>query len=101
MIGADTRLVPVADGVLVLIHQVPIIRATALPGTGKHTRWRCACGRELRNETLLARHVRSFHYLEACRLRGNLAPAITPIRYVPSRERRSRMPWRVHAPEYD
>jgi hypothetical protein len=100
MISVDTRFAPCDDGVIVIMHHVPVIRAWQVPGSPTHPHWRCACGRELRNDTLLDKHVRSFHFTHACMAHG-VATKLTPIRQVRSRERRARMPWRVKAPEYE
>ena len=98
---SDAQLVPISGGVHVIIYNMPVIRAVPIVGNGKHTSWRCACGRELRNDTLLLRHVRSFHYAQAYQLQGFVAAPVAPIRFIPARECRARIPWRVHAPEYD
>ena len=76
-------------GVLVVSHD------------SNHTHWHCSlCTETARNKWRMGCHLIDEHFWEMCRRVGGIAPTIIPIRQVRTNERRSRMPWRVEAPEY-
>ncbi len=93
--AASPRLV--ARCFQVVIDHLAVVHAYLLPRLGKRRgRWCCgACQLIVRNKLVLLHHVLYEHFSAVCPQSGSTMR----FGYVPSRERRARMPWRLSAPE--
>ena len=63
---------------------------------GQWDRWQCVkCHLTLRSQAAIITHAVAVHAAAACQAQGVAAAAVTPIRYVPARERHATFPTRV------
>ena len=80
------------------VHVVPL----NLVQCGKRHRWHCGmggCSYTYDNLRQMALHCYEAHYLAVCQLAGVASSPIFAVHEIHAVERRSRMPWRVEAPE--
>ena len=103
-VGGALRCVASSSGLLLYWQHILVARAlpvaTATTHTNTtHTKWRCECGRVVRNQKLFVHHAQALH--NTLFVHAASAGAITVFFTgdVRTNERRTRLPWRVEAPE--
>ena len=91
---------PATPHAFVVVHHKVAVAVIARLPHGQWERWRCAtCALTLRSQAAIVAHVVAVHFATVCQAQGVAAPAVTPIRFVPARERHTSLPTRVGTQE--